>query len=71
MMRMNIGRENTKDKGNGMIMGVMIRGNFLWVVKNIFVFGEKRLYLRMNSSRGGLNGLNGIQLCNNDRMTFF
>jgi hypothetical protein len=63
--------EDSRDKGNGMIMGAMGRGKSLWVVKNRLVFGEKRLYVGMNSRGGGLNCLNGMELCNNARVTFF
>jgi hypothetical protein len=60
-IRMNIGRKISRDKENGMIMGSMGRGNSFWFVKNILVFGEKRLDVRMNCRGGGLNGLNGME----------
>jgi hypothetical protein len=48
-IRVNIRRKAARDKGNGMIMGTMRRGESLGVVKNILVFGEERLYVGMNS----------------------
>jgi hypothetical protein len=49
MKRENIGRNIFKDKGNGMIMGTVGRGKLLGIVKNRFVFREKRLDVKMNS----------------------
>jgi hypothetical protein len=49
MIRVNIGRKNVRDKGNGMIMGATGRGKSLGIFKNILVFGEERLEVEMKS----------------------
>jgi hypothetical protein len=49
MIRVNIRRKTTRDKWDGIIMGIMGRGNPLGFVKNRLVFGEDKLDVRMNS----------------------
>jgi hypothetical protein len=71
MIREDIGRKTTKDKGDGMIMGTMGRRKDLGVVKNRSIFREKRLYVGINHRGMGLNCLNGMELCNNAKVTFF
>jgi hypothetical protein len=52
-----------------MIMNTMGRGKSMGSGKNSLVFGEDRLEVRMH--KGCLNCLNGMELGNNARMTFF
>jgi hypothetical protein len=66
---MNIGRKAVGDKGNGMIMNTMGRRKSLGSGKNNLMFGEDGLEVLHN--RGCLSGMNGMELCNNARMTFF
>jgi hypothetical protein len=68
-IRANIGRKTSWYKRNGMIMGTMGRGNSMGSVKNRLVFGEYRLKVRVH--RGCVNDVNGMELGNNSRMTFF
>jgi hypothetical protein len=68
-IRVNIGRKASKDESNGMIMNTMGRGNSLGSGKNNLVFGEDRLEVKMH--RECLNCLNGMELGNNSRVTFF
>jgi hypothetical protein len=69
MIRENIGRKTSQYERNGMIMDAMGRGKFLGSGKNNLVSGEDRLEVGMH--RGCLNGLNGVELGNNSRMTLF
>jgi hypothetical protein len=69
MIRVNIGRKNVRDKRNGMIMNTKGRGKSCGSGKNILVFGYDILEVRMHG--GCFNSLNGIELGNNTRMTFF
>jgi hypothetical protein len=66
---MNIGRKVVGDKGNGMIMNTMGRRKSLGSGKNNLMFGEDGLEVLRH--RGCLSGVNGMELCNNARMTFF
>jgi hypothetical protein len=52
-----------------MIMNIVGRGKSMGSGKNSLVFGEDRLEVRMH--KGCLNCLNGMELGNNARMTFF
>jgi hypothetical protein len=52
-----------------MIMDTTRRGKFLGSGKNNLVSGEDRLEVAMH--RGCLNGLDGVELGNNSKMTFF
>ena len=52
-----------------MIMNTIGRGKSLGSGKNKLVFGYHRLEVRMHG--GCLNFLNGMELGNNTRMTFF
>jgi hypothetical protein len=69
MIRVNIGRKISWYERNGMIMDAMGRGKSMGSGKNNLVSGEYRLEVGMH--RGCLNGLNGMELGNNTRMTFF
>ena len=69
MIGTNIGREVSEDKGNGMIMNTMGRRESLGSGKNHLMFREDGLEVLWH--RGCLSGLNGMELCNNARMTFF
>ena len=69
MIGMNIGRKDVGDKCNGMIMNTTRRRMSLESGKNDLMFGEDGLEVLRH--RGCLNGLNGMELCNNSRMTFF
>jgi hypothetical protein len=51
-----------------MIMNTMGRGKSLGSGKNSLMFGDDGLEVRMH--RGCLSGVNGMELCNNVRMTF-
>jgi hypothetical protein len=68
MIGMSIGRKNTMDEGNGMIMNTTGRRKSLGSGNNSLMFREVGLEFRMH--RGCLNGLNRMELCNNVRMTF-
>ena len=52
-----------------MIMKMMVRGKSLGSGKNILMFGDDGLEVRMH--KGFLSGVNGMELCNNVGMTFF
>jgi hypothetical protein len=52
-----------------MIMDTMGRGKSMGSVKNSLVSGEYRLEVMVH--RGCLNDVNGMELGNNSRMTFF
>jgi hypothetical protein len=65
----DIGRKGVGDKGNGMIMITMGRRESLVSGKNNFMIREDRLEVLRH--RRCPNGLNGMELCNNARMTFF
>jgi hypothetical protein len=52
-----------------MIMNTMGRGKSMGSGKKKLVLGDNRLEVRMH--RGCLNCLNGMELGNNSRMTFF
>ena len=69
MIGMDIGRKDVGDKGNGMIMNTTGRGKSLGSVKNNSMFGEDGLEVLRH--RGCLSGVNGMELVNNARMTFF
>jgi hypothetical protein len=69
MIGTNNKRKATKDKGNGIIMNTMRRNNSLGSGKKNLIFGEDGLEVPQH--RGCLSGMNGMELCNNDRMTFF
>jgi hypothetical protein len=69
MIGTDIGRKASSDKLNGMIMNTMGRRESLGSVKNKFMFGEDGLEVLRH--RGCLSGLNGMESCNNVRMTFF
>jgi hypothetical protein len=69
IIRLNIGRKIVRDKRNGMIMNTMGRGKSMGSGKNSLVFGYDRLEVMMHG--GCLNCLNGMELGNNARMTFF
>jgi hypothetical protein len=66
---MDIGRKNSGDKGNGMIMNTTGWRESLGSGKNHLMFREDGLEVLRH--RGCLSGLNGMELCNNARMTFF
>jgi hypothetical protein len=69
MIRMNIGKKVIRKKGNRMIMNTTGRRNYLGIGKNNLMFGEDGLEVLQH--RGCLSGMNGMELCNNCRMTFF
>jgi hypothetical protein len=56
------------DKGNGMIMNTMGRRESLGSVKDNLMFGEDGSLVLCH--KGCLSGFNGMELCNNFRMTF-
>ena len=64
----NIGRKVFGDKGNGMMINTMGRGNSLGSGKNNLMFEEDGLEVRRHG--GCLSGVNGMELCNNVGMTF-
>jgi hypothetical protein len=64
----NIGRKDVRDKGNGMIMNTMGRRKSLGSGKNNLMFGEDGLEVLRHKTC--LNGMNGMDLCNNDKITF-
>jgi hypothetical protein len=68
-IRENIRRKNVWDQTNGMIMGVVERGKSMGSVRNILVLGDYRL--EVGTHQGCLNYLNGMELGNNAKMTFF
>jgi len=47
-IRKNIGRNNFRDKGNGMIMGATRRRKSIRIVKNRLVFVKERIDVQMN-----------------------
>jgi hypothetical protein len=67
MIRENIGRKNPRSNRYGMIMNTT-RRNSLWSVKNILVFGENRLEVRIH--RGCLICVNRMELRNNTGVAF-
>jgi hypothetical protein len=69
MIRENIGRNIFGDERNGMIMNTMRRRKSLGGRRNILVFGDDTLEVRMH--RSGLNSLDRVELGNNFGMTFF
>jgi hypothetical protein len=69
-IRVNIGRNTTRDKWNGMIMEATRRWDSLVVVENRVVFEEDKLHVRMNSGGGSLNCLSGMEVDNNAKMFF-
>jgi hypothetical protein len=69
MIGTNIGRKVVGDKGNGMIMNNTERRESLGNVKNYLMFREDGLEVLWH--RGCLSCLNGMELCNNSKMTFF
>jgi hypothetical protein len=68
MIRKNNRRKIFRNKGKGMIMNTIGRGDSLRSGKNNLVFGDDRLEVRMHGEC--LNYLNGMELGNNTRMTF-
>jgi hypothetical protein len=64
----NIGRKDFGNKGNKMIMNTMGRRKSQGSVKNNLIFGEDGLEVLQH--RGCLSGVNGMELCNNVKMTF-
>jgi hypothetical protein len=66
---MDIGRKDSWDKGNGMIMKTMGRRESLGSGKNHLMFREDGLEVLRH--RGCLSCLYGMELGNNSRMTFF
>jgi hypothetical protein len=68
-IRMNIGRKFVGDEGNGMIMNTTGRRNSLGSGKNSLMLGEDGLDVRRH--KGCINGVNGMELCNNVGMTIF
>jgi hypothetical protein len=69
MIGTNIRRKSSWDKGNGMIMNTTGRRDSLGSGKNQLLFGEDGLEVLWH--RGCLSFLYGMELGNNDRMTFF
>jgi hypothetical protein len=69
MIGTNIGRKAAGDKGNGMIMNTTRRRESMGSGKSLLMFKEDGLEVLQH--RGCLSGLNGMELCNNDRMIFF
>jgi hypothetical protein len=65
----NIGRKDSWDKGNGMIMNTTGRRESLGSVKNNLIFRDDGLEVLQH--KGCLNCLYGMKLGNNARMTFF
>jgi hypothetical protein len=68
MIRVNIGRKNARNKGNGMIMNTMRRRKFLRGGKNNLMCGNDGLEVRMH--RGCLNDLNRMELSNDTGVAF-
>ena len=69
LIGMNIGRKVVGYEGNGMIMNTMRNRKSLGSGKTHLMFRED--VLEVLRHRGCLSGLNGMELCNNVRMTFF
>jgi hypothetical protein len=69
MIGTNIGRKATGEKGNGMIINNTGRMKSLGSGKNNLMFGEDGLEVLQH--RGCLSGVNGMELCNNSKITFF
>ena len=67
-IRENIGRNISRNKGDGMIMNTTRRRKSLRSGKNKLMFGKDILEVRMH--RGCLNHLNGMELHNNTRVAF-
>jgi hypothetical protein len=63
MIRVNIGRRIVWDERNGMIMNTRGRRNSLESGKNIFVYGDDKLEVKIH--QGCLNCLNRMELGNN------
>jgi len=68
-IEMDIGRKVFRDKGNEMIMNTTRRRESFGSIKNNLMFREDRL--EVLQQRWCLSGLNGMELCNNARTTFF
>jgi hypothetical protein len=68
MIRVNIGRKTTQNKGYGMIMNTTRRQKSPRSGKNSLVFGENNLEVRMH--RGCLNCVNRMKLSNNVGVAF-
>jgi hypothetical protein len=68
MVRENIGRKTSRNKGYGIIMNTTRRWKSLRSGKKILVFGENSLEVRMH--RGFLNNMNRMELRNNTRVAF-
>jgi hypothetical protein len=64
-----IWRKAFREKGNGIIMNTTRRRKSLGSGKTNLIFGEDGLKVLQN--RGCLNGVNGMELGNNARMTVF
>jgi hypothetical protein len=69
MIGTNIGRKVVEGKGNGIIMNSMRRRKSLESGKNNLMYREDGL--EVLRYRGCLSGMNGMELCNNARMTIF
>jgi hypothetical protein len=67
-IRENIGRNNVRNKGNGMIMNTTRRRKALRGGKNNLMFGKDSLEVRMH--KGCLNDLSRMELRNDTRVTF-
>jgi hypothetical protein len=68
MIGTNIWRKVAKNEGNGMIMNFTGRRKSLGIGKNNLMFREDGL--EVGNHRGCLSCVNGMELCNNVRMTF-
>jgi hypothetical protein len=68
MIRVNIGRNTSKKKGDGMIMSTMERQNSMRSGKNNFMFEEDILEVRMH--RACLICMNRMELRNNTGIAF-
>jgi hypothetical protein len=68
-IRIDIGRNASRDTGNGMIMNTTGRRESLGSGKNHLMFTNDGLEVLQH--RGCLSGLNDIELRNNARMNFF
>jgi hypothetical protein len=69
MIGMDIGRKDSLDKGNGMIMNTTGRRESMGSGKNHFMFREDGLEVLQH--KGCLSCLYGMELGNKARMTFF
>jgi hypothetical protein len=69
MIGTDIGRKVSWDKGNGMIMNTTRRRESLGTGKNHLMFREDGLEVLHH--KGCLGGLDGMELGNNAKMTFF